>query len=54
MNPITVVFENAYGELQQPVKAGFSFVGWMYEGVYITAETKVTMTGEHILTAIWE
>ena len=49
-----VVFGESYGELPVPEKEGAEFAGWYYSGEKITAETVVTMTGEHVLTAVWE
>lgn len=49
-----VTFGEAYGELPIPEKDGKQFVGWMYSGQMIQAETVVAVNGEHILTAIWE
>lgn len=49
-----VVFGEPYGELPVPEKGGAVFDGWYYSGEKITAETVVTMTGEHILTAVWK
>ncbi len=53
-DPITVVYGQTYGDLPQPEKEGFSFGGWSYSGQLITSETQVTMTGEHVLTALWQ
>lgn len=51
--PITVTYGELYGTLPTPEKAGSTFGGWLYSGQVITAATAVTMTGEHVLTAIW-
>lgn len=48
-----VTFGENYGELPTPVKEGSTFAGWQYSGQTITADTVVQMTGEHVLTAIW-
>ena len=48
-----VTFGENYGELPTPVKEGSTFAGWEYSGQIITADTVVQMTGEHVLTAIW-
>ena len=48
-----VTFGETYGELPVPVKDGSSFAGWEYSGQIITADTQVQMTGEHVLTALW-
>ncbi len=48
-----VTYGEPYGQLPIPEKEGFSFDGWIYSGAVIQAETTVTMTGEHVLTARW-
>ena len=48
-----VTFGETYGELPVPVKEGSTFAGWEYSGQTIASDTTVQMTGEHILTAIW-
>lgn len=52
--PVERVYGQPYGELPHPEKAGFRFAGWMYSGQMIDAAAKVSMTGEHMLTAIYE
>lgn len=49
----TVIYGETYGELPVPEKEGFVFDGWIYSGAVIEADTTVTMTGEHVLTARW-
>ena len=51
---ITVTYGQPYGELPVPEKEGAVFAGWVYSGQTITADTPVTMTGEHVLTASWQ
>lgn len=48
-----VIYGEPYGELPVPEKEGCRFDGWMYSGDIIDADTTVTMTGEHVLTACW-
>jgi len=48
-----VTFSEPYGELPVPEKEGSRFDGWVYSGSVIGADTLVTMTGEHVLTARW-
>ncbi len=48
-----VIYGEPYGELPTPEKEGFCFDGWIYSGTIISADTQVTMTGEHVLTARW-
>lgn len=52
--PLTVTYGSAYGELPTPTKEGSTFAGWEYNGKLITAETIVTATDAHTLTAVWE
>ena len=54
VDPITVTYGQPYGELPAPEKEGAVFAGWVYSGQTITADTPVTMTGEHVLTAAWQ
>lgn len=54
LKSITAAYQEPYGELPIPEKEGAEFAGWVYSGTVITAETPVTMTGEHVLTASWE
>ena len=49
-----VVYGEPYGELPTPTKEGNTFAGWEYSGSIITPDTIVQMTGEHVLTAVWE
>lgn len=52
--PVELTYQEVYGPLPIPEKEGYTFAGWMYSGEMITAETEVMMTGEHVLTAVWE
>lgn len=54
IDPITVTYGQPYGTLPTPEKAGATFAGWTYSGQTITADTTVAMTGEHVLTAVWQ
>ena len=49
-----VTFGEPYGELPVPEKEGFQFDGWVYSGAVIQDTTPVSMTGEHVLTALWK
>ncbi len=53
VDALTVVYGQTYGTLPTPERNGYTFGGWEYSGQTITADTKVSMTGEHILTAVW-
>lgn len=54
IEPQQVTFEEPYGELPVPEKAGCRFAGWSYSGQMIESSTIVTTNGEHVLTAVWE
>lgn len=49
-----VMFHETYGELPIPIKEGYKFIGWQYNGEMIEADTQVSMNGEHTLKAIYE
>ena len=49
-----VIYGELYGDLPIPTREGYAFDGWIYSETIITAETTVSMTGEHILTASWK
>ena len=51
---LEVTFGENYGVLPVPVKEGAVFDGWRYSGQNITEDTKVTVNGEHLLTAQWK
>lgn len=51
---IKVTFGEPYGSnLPVPEKEGCQFDGWMYSGNIIQADTLVSTSGEHVLTARW-
>ena len=52
--PVFVTYGEVYGALPEPEKTGVSFKGWIYSGQMIEADTRVAMTGEHVLTAVYE
>jgi len=54
LESMQVTYQEAYWELPVPQKEGCQFAGWTYSGEEITAESVVTMPGEHVLTALWE
>lgn len=49
-----VIYNDSYGELPQPTKDGYQFLGWMYSNDFITSDTIVTVNGEHVLKALWQ
>lgn len=54
IEPITVIYREPYGTLPVPQKEGEIFAGWLYSGEIVEEDTVVSMTGEHVLTAVWE
>ncbi len=56
----SIVYDKEYGELPIPTRTGYDFVGWFLkeegntEGTQITADKKVTVTDNIILTAKWK
>ncbi len=53
----TVTYNERYGELPTPTRAGYKFTGQYTEkdgGTQITASTTVTTTSNHILYAHWD
>ena len=52
--PVYVTYGETYGGLPEPKKEGYRFKGWIYSGQMISCESRVTMTGEHVLTAVYE
>ena len=49
-----VTFGEPYGPLPVPEKEGAEFDCWVYSGAVVDENTPVTMTGEHVLTALWK
>ena len=49
-----VTYNDSYGELPQPTKDGYYFLGWIYSNKFITNDTIVTVNGEHVLKALWQ
>lgn len=49
-----VTYDDVYGELPQPTKNGYQFLGWMYNNEFITKDTVVSTNGEHVLKALWQ
>jgi len=49
-----VNFDGTYGTLPTPTRKGYTFKGWMYSNVTITSSTKVSIAGDHTLTAKWQ
>ncbi len=51
---VTVTFDGKYGTLPVVTRTGYTFAGWMLDGVEITADSVVKMAGEQTLTAKWK
>ncbi|MBR5565139.1 MAG: InlB B-repeat-containing protein [Roseburia sp.] len=54
---LIVTFDDLYGELPMPTKAGYDFVGWFTDknvGQEIKEDTKVTITAPQTLYARWK
>lgn len=49
-----VAFGAHYGELPVPVRAGYEFQGWEYEGAVITETSIVNVDMDHTLIASWD
>ena len=52
----TVTFDAAYGGMPEPVRTGFTFLGWFTDtegGEEITAESLVALAEDHTLYAQW-
>ncbi len=53
-NTKDVVFDDAYGELPEPSRDGYTFDGWyISDGTAVTPTTDVKTAGNHTLTAHW-
>ncbi len=49
-----VTVGGTYGELPYPERAGFTFRGWrLPDGTTVEETTKVTLTNDHVLKAVW-
>lgn len=51
---VNVTYGSAYGTLPEPVKTGYTFLGWYDDDTKIEADTKVGKTGTHTLKAQWQ
>lgn len=51
---LIVSFNSAYGALPEPVRDGYVFDGWFYNGERITAQSIVRAINDHELTAAWK
>ncbi len=52
-NEKQVTFDQPYGDLPTPTRAGYDFVGWYLNETLITADDTVTVANDHTLTAAW-
>lgn len=51
---VNVTYGSAYGTLPEPVKTGYTFLGWYDDDTKIEADTKVGKTETHTLKAQWQ
>ncbi len=49
----TVTYKSAYGTLPVPVRTGYTFKNWWYNGDVVTSATLVEALGNHTLLAQW-
>ena len=49
-----VVYGQAYGTLPTPVRDGYTFNGWIYNGAEVKADSIVQAPNNHTLTAWWD
>ncbi len=49
-----VVYGQAYGTLPTPVRDGYTFNGWIYNGAEVKADSIVQAPNDHTLTAWWD
>ncbi|MGN0506994.1 MAG: InlB B-repeat-containing protein [Lachnospiraceae bacterium] len=49
----TIMYNDTYGELPVPEKTGYVFLGWKYDGNYVTAASVMKVASDHTLTAEW-
>ena len=50
---VTYVEQSVYGVLPTPVRSGYSFGGWLYNGYKIEPETEINEKADHTLVAQW-
>lgn len=51
---IKVTYNEPYGELPTPIREGYTFIGWFYDGTEITSDTIANIVLEdHTLVAMW-
>lgn len=50
----SVAYGLKYGELPEPEKTGFEFMGWYYEDELVGAEDLVAVERDHMLVAQWK
>lgn len=50
---ITYVDESVYGVLPSPVRSGYAFDGWLYDGHKIEPDTVMNTKADHTLLAQW-
>ena len=50
---VTYVDESVYGVLPSPVRSGYAFDGWLYNGEKIEPDSKINEQADHTLIAQW-
>ena len=50
---VTYVEQSVYGVLPTPVRSGYAFGGWFYNGYKIEPETEINEKADHTLVAQW-
>ena len=51
---VTYVEQTVYGVLPVPVRSGYAFRGWLYNGQKIEPDTAINESADHTLVAQWE
>ncbi|MBE6853873.1 MAG: hypothetical protein E7505_10470 [Ruminococcus sp.] len=54
---VTITYSNSYGNLPEPIRENYTFIGWFTAadgGTKVTASTIVTTNKDHTLYAHWE
>ena len=54
VSPRTEFFRFCYGEFPIPVRNGYTFLGWYYNGMKIASGSSLASNSDHIFIAQWE
>lgn len=49
----TVIYDDAYGEMPEATRVGYTFAGWELYGQKVLPDTMVSTASNHTLTACW-